>query len=689
MQQYVAVGDEGIGYRAELEFTMQKRVALFIGSLLADYQARVCDAISSNIKGRFNLDIFTNLGEYGENFLHNEGEANIINLPDLADYAGIIVAPDSLSLEGLYQELLHKIETEAACPVISLRYRDEHFYNILSDDSDAMAETVYHFVNVHGCRRIAFMTGRLDLEDARRRRDSYYRAMSECGLPVTEHMVFEGNYWRDKGDEAVEWFLADEGGLPEAIVCSNDYMALSVISALQKRGIRIPEDVRVSGFDNIEEARYADPRLASMDTSVERMGEEAVELMVRLLSGMRCEQDVYVRVLPHYEGSCGCPVTTHVNTYRTLYEQNLSLIDAIMQNTYMSSDYEGCMNLEELMSVAFRYSSNIVYDDIYFCLCDHSADNGDEELEAVEQYTKDMIMYCSFSHRDGRIRMDGSRFQRRDILPAQYRRDNDTLYMLPLHYKNECLGYMVVRTSNPGRLHRYFLLWMQSLAAGIDKIAVLERNKLYQRFREESLLDSMTGLYNRRAFENILRRCRYERNSAQIYIMSIDMDGLKRINDSYGHAEGDTAICALAQVLKTVTSVQTAKDSVTAGQTAKDSVASGQAAKDSLTSGQMTEEHAATEPEKANRMTAARIGGDEFSIIITTCDETEPERIRQAIYDGTDEYNRTAGKSYTLSASIGIARLKGNGISRCLREADMRMYEEKADRKNSRGAMEE
>lgn len=622
---------------------MQKKVALFIGSLLEDYQSRVSSAITSNVKGRFNLDVFTNLGEYGDNYLHNEGESNIINLPDLKDYSGIIVAPDSMNLDGQYADLLERLEDEATCPIVSLRYRENNFYNILIDDGTAIAEMIRHFVYVHGCTRIAFMTGRHDLADARRRTESYYATMAECGLNVTEHMVFNGNYWRNKGDEAVEWFLSNPEGPPEAIVCANDYMALSVVAALQKRGYRVPEEIKVSGFDNIDEGRYSDPRIASMDVPFEAMGRAAVELLVKVMNGESCEKDNFVSILPVYEGSCGCYVQTRSDIYHIMYEQNETLTQTILTSTYMSSDYESCLTMEELMTVAFRYSFDFDYENLYFCLSNHPVDEGDEELEAIEQYTDQMRMYCSFTRTDDGPRFDGQLFDRKELLPAEYRRENEALFMFPLHYKNECLGYIVFRTDNPGRLPKYFLLWIQSLAAGMDKVAVINRNKLYQKFREESMLDSLTGLYNRRAFENVLRKFKYGKDKNRLYIMSIDMDGLKMINDTYGHAEGDKAICAFANILKSV---------------------------------------------EADNVRVARIGGDEFAICLISDDDTSSESVKGRICAGIEQYNRTSSEGFLLSASIGYARMKGNSIMRCLKEADIRMYEEKAGHHNSRTAIE-
>ena len=120
-----------------------------------------------------------------------------------------------------------------------------------------MADMVRHFVVHHGFRDICFMQGKMSYPDARDRYQGFLDVMEEAGIPVTEHMVFEGDYWREKGKQAVDWFMEGRETYPQAIICSNDHMAVSVCDELKRRGVRIPEDVCVSGYDNtLESMRY-------------------------------------------------------------------------------------------------------------------------------------------------------------------------------------------------------------------------------------------------------------------------------------------------------------------------------------------------------------------------------------------------------------------------------------------------
>lgn len=621
-----------------------RKVAFFLGSLVSEFQEKATTTICEAAKGRFTVDVFAHLGTSGGYLFNRLEEQSMVNIPNLADYDGIIMLPDSLTQDGHYARLLKKIDEEADCPVVSIRSRDSRFHNILTDDAAAMKTVVKHLINVHGLRRIAFMTGRMDLEDAVIRLNSYREAMEENGLEVTEHMVFEGDYWRLKGEEAVNWFLGGDE-MPEAIVCSNDYMAISVVEALQNRGIKVPEQIAVTGFDNINESQLAEPRIASMDVPVEKMSTTAVETLERLMNGEEVPKDIYVPITPYFEGSCGCKEHSRADMYRAIYEENVLLNNIVNQSSYMTIDYENCITMEELFNNAFRYSFFFDYKFIYICGCeekdtqdeiDHNADHYEDDHKLSDR----MILQCVIDHDQNSYETPNVHFDRRDIIPKEYRVENDFLIVMSIRSRNMSLGYVVVRTERPDKFGRFFMVWLQCLSSGLEHVKMLGRNQEYLRVKYESRLDPLTGLYNRREMESILRRRRTDKSMNQFYIMALDLDGLKTINDTYGHSMGDVAICAMANILLNIAD---------------------------------------------DKIKTARTGGDEFTICILADNDAAAADVKTRIQEMINEYNEDAGQPFELSASMGYARFnRAYGVNRCINEADKRMYEDKAKRKKER-----
>ena len=84
---------------------MAKRIALFIGQIIQDYQREMTQAVAETAEGMgYRLDVFSDFGSYGENYLHADGEKAIINLPYLEDYQGIIIASDTFDVKGMYNK---------------------------------------------------------------------------------------------------------------------------------------------------------------------------------------------------------------------------------------------------------------------------------------------------------------------------------------------------------------------------------------------------------------------------------------------------------------------------------------------------------------------------------------------------------------------------------------------------------
>lgn len=617
---------------------MAKRIACFVGQITQDYQSELtCSIIKTAEKFGFSVEIFSEFGSFGDNHLYAEGEKTIINLPYLEDYAGVILALDSFHNDEMSEALVQKVKKEAKCPVISVRQANNDFYNIIIDDYSAMAMMVEHFINVHGFSHICFMAGRMDNKDARDRLYGYRETMKKYQLPVEESMIFYGDFWRYKGEAAVECFLSGEK-MPEAIICANDYMALSVIAALRKRGIRVPEDVAVSGFDDVDEARYATPRLATMRVPSEKMGEEAVKLLARLLKGEEVEQNHYVSVNCNFVGTCGCVNHEERQSLVEMHGSNQYLRFALMQTSYMNVDLEGCNTVKELLDVAYRYSFNFAYTNMYICLCEEYL-NG-EKLFFTNQYSDSIYIKAIFS-RDMGMSMPDEHFKRREILPQKYREQGDELFLFPLHYKNHGIGYLVLQTEYPAQLKDFFPIWVMQISNYLDKVSVYEENQSLLEFRKLSMMDDLTGLYNRRMLGQKLHEHMMERQyNSDFFIISMDMDGLKHINDTYGHLEGDAALCAFADILK---------------------------------------------KEQSEHVMCARTGGDEFTVYVATDAEEKVKKIIKRIRQGIDAYNEMFPKEYLLSASVGYAMYTGDDdISECLHRADENMYTDKLRKKNQK-----
>lgn len=143
-----------------------------------------------------------------------------------------------------------------------------------------------------GHRRIAFVSGRTDLQSSVRRQQGYLDGLQQAGIEVDPALMVEGDFTMQVGAICGQQLLSLPQP-PTAVFAANDQSAFGVIKAAHEMGFSIPEDLSVIGFDNIPEAAYYLPvGLTTIDQSVRQMGIVATEMLIKLIKGETLEQMV-------------------------------------------------------------------------------------------------------------------------------------------------------------------------------------------------------------------------------------------------------------------------------------------------------------------------------------------------------------------------------------------------------------
>ncbi|HET9142836.1 LacI family DNA-binding transcriptional regulator [Actinophytocola sp.] len=171
------------------------------------------------------------------------------------------------------------------------------------DNAAGMTELVTHLIEVHGHTRLAYLGGPADSPDAAERWAAFRATLTAAGLPVPLPLV--GDFTQHTGAQAAE--VLDP--VPGAVVCANDQMAIGLMTALRDRGVRVPEEVAVVGFDGIDLGRHVRPALTTVRQPMQPIGAAAVTLLERRLrvrdlppEDLRLPTQLIIRA------SCGCPI---------------------------------------------------------------------------------------------------------------------------------------------------------------------------------------------------------------------------------------------------------------------------------------------------------------------------------------------------------------------------------------------
>lgn len=199
------------------------------------------------------------------------------------------------------QALLARYADTPTC-IIGARAGDAP--SVCIDNSTGVEELTRHLIEVHGRRRLAFIAGRGLEADERQR--GFERALAAAGLALDAALFHPGDYTLEAGRAAAARWCSDGRAACDAIVAANDWMAAGALDLLQERGVRVPEDVSLVGFDDIDRASFMSPPLTTIRQPPRHLGAEAVSTLAALLDGVLPERHVSVRTFPQIRRSCGC-----------------------------------------------------------------------------------------------------------------------------------------------------------------------------------------------------------------------------------------------------------------------------------------------------------------------------------------------------------------------------------------------
>ena len=458
--------------------------------------------------------------------------------------------------------------------------------------------------------------------------------MKEAGRKVSEDLIFHGNYWIDQGPQQADFYIRPDGTLPKAIICSNDYMAIALMDELILRGYSIPKDTMITGVDNMESSAVHIPSLTTSEISETTLADSAIDSLEKILSGK--DVDFYINVpgtLIERESTGKSDEGNDIQeAFRQLEIIKKTNLDKSREFVLISMDYEDALSVDKCFEITLNYLKSLeVFRSCY--LCRHR--ENDRELGGYYLDNKEP-------------KVDSIPFPSNRLLPEGFggkAGDSSVTIYLPIHYRNEVYGYCVCEFDPKADefIDEKIELVMVIFGQALNRIAMY--NKLFEveDIMDLYVKDALTGLYNRRGFDQKISALfdSSSKNKYGVAVASIDMDGLKYINDTFGHSEGDKAITGIAECIKK-----------------------------------------ALDPNEF----VARMGGDEFEAVLVI---DNPGRVGQFIRTLRTEIknaNEVLDAEYVLSASIGTCEVsEWSMLMECMNKADKAMYLEKKTKKAGRG----
>lgn len=539
---------------------MGKRI--LIGVIVADchidFQSEILRGIITQaFKSNCDVAVISPLHNFSISSVHKDAEKVIFDLLLSEDIDGIIYDRNALQNEDICKHI-DSLCKRSEKPVMLLDHNDHKSFETTSvDDRDAFETITDHLINVHGCRRIYCLTGPRNTFSGEERLAGYKTAMKRHGISIDRSWWEYGDFWTEAPKRFAKRIISGELERPEAIVCGNDVMAITLSKKFMDAGIRVPEDIAITGYDASIEGYQSSPSITSYCRPNFQLGAEAVRRLYRIITGRICAR------VPNEHGelrvgeSCGCT-------------ENPGLRHSILRNININARFESELlygnmlfditNADNIATFADRLD-NYTYllhkmRRVRICLTqsyiDATVDKNAEVLGFNMGDNMKVVLAKSAIRREAETNLV---FSSSELLP-DYREDRSypsAFFLSPLHYNNNFFGYSAVSFGKePRSFSSLYMKWINYVNVALEQVHIKAiMNRTILNTSKALLYDHITGLLNRSGIEQeFSTKLSAEAGNGSIECMIFELHGLKKAYYQSGEEKSNSIMEAFAKKLR-------------------------------------------------------------------------------------------------------------------------------------------
>ncbi len=623
---------------------MKKKIAIYANGFSHDSVTSLLQGINNRIQNvEADLFVFLSFAAYSNYEEINRGELNIYRLADIGDFDGAIVLSNMLNDVNSAKEIC-EMANEKHVPIVSIGMEIDGASYAEIDNKSGMYELVEHLVEKHGVKRVAYIGGTVDHPDSVDRLRISREVLGRYGYTIADDDIYYADWGYQKVITSVIEMMSRQNGMPDAVICANDYTALACTTELSVRGFKVPEDIIVTGFDYIERGKIFYPAITSVKQDYSQIGEKATGLLLEQMGVTNEPRKIMIPSRLAVCESCGCEGE----------EDHKKLRNDFCQLAYADSLRGGLLNMME-QEIENNIDKSTDYEALVKNLSRHYLNNhlfeGENFYLMVERsYFTDLLKDETGLHHVGYgetsdvlVAMTGGKIleqakvDKHQLIPGYDGAGANHVFIFkPLHVNQYNIGYLVLAD-------RPLLIQNDMVAGYADRIQQALRD-LRVNMRLDTLNKNLTALYNKDAMTGLYNRFGYENLAVPMFLKSrsmkqnmmlffVDINYMKKINDRHGHLHGDLAIQITANAIK-----------------------------NSL----------------MNDWIGIRYGGDEFLMITSSGSVEEAEQIKKNLQNHVAEEVIHRGLPYTLSLSVGYVitdYTSNRNLQDYIKQADDEMYE--------------
>jgi len=691
--------------------------------------------------GENNIDaVFFGMGYFNPKYAENKAKEIFFEMINKDEFDGIIIISTSLLNSGGGSILKSHLEKLSTIPMVSIGPSVCGEDSFCLDNATGMRSIMQHLINYHGYKKFAYVSGPISNNEAKSRLDTYREELAKADIPVNEKHEYMGHFITPSGEQALDYFLDEIKYKPEVIVCANDLMALGIWNNMKRRGLSIPYDIALTGYDDSRLHNLLQNQFTTVRQSFDDLGYAAAKRLHENIQGIKGQTIKPFSAEIRIKSSCGCvdyyqrfekqkTDDQENNISKVVYPKLETILNNLETDILKAADnYEvfkiWADYIHEVLSKNYPVNRleekiiDLISDDktasdklhpvlpaLHSLLLEESEQQVFASLQLQTMYQDYVRMALDHlqneilqdldlkNHEQSFIRLmkdaGSSSFHVISFLNSSspldsaqliFSSNNDGSSWKPgnkswfpprgksyvvnlIGLDEERSGYFIIES---GLIHpKVYDTLRVRLSSTVKDMMIMRsikelntnllseiqaREETEQQLKEAlslvekiSIRDELTQLYNRRGFfEAAQKHIKFlKRHNVGFFLLYIDLDGLKKINDVYGHQDGDLAIKETAEILR----------------------------------GALRETDI-----------IARLGGDEFTVVISKVEPPNYECIFNRIEQKRIEKNKELNKPWQIEMSIGniyVSAEDEQDLTELMNKADTMLYKEKHSKKKA------
>ncbi len=259
-------------------------IGVFVDGFKGPVYSKILDGIHLEVTNN-NFNIIVSSGESGRNLL----------LEQQVD--GAIIIDRSLDDELI----IHVTNNGIPAIVLDRRLSGKNIYESMLNNEEISYELIKEMIK-RGYKKIGYVSGSPKSYDNLHRYKGVVKALTEHNMPTTYY--YKGDFTKESGYKVGKELISKNSELPDFLFCANDEMAIGVMDAFQEHNIKIPDDIAIAGFDNIELSQYYRPKLTTIDVEHFKWGRELAKALINVLNNNSDTVDVKAKCKIIYRESC-------------------------------------------------------------------------------------------------------------------------------------------------------------------------------------------------------------------------------------------------------------------------------------------------------------------------------------------------------------------------------------------------